>query len=149
LTHGYFLVLGCSQAKATDWKLYCVSDEALYFYEANSVTMSKGILRVSEKSVVRQIRQYDSPHARKETTELVNKSLGELDDEQRKKTVDVLALQVTGRLYEIRCKNKMYRLTIEMKYDREETLIDGVASSKWENTKPRSTIEILYNAVCR
>jgi hypothetical protein len=149
LAHGYLLVLGCSQAKATDWKLYCVSDEALYFYLANRVTMSKGIPRVSEKSVVRQIRQYDSPQARKETTELVNKSPGELDDEQRKKTVDVLALQVTRRLYEIRCKSKMYRLTIEMKYNREEALIDGVASSKRENIKPRSTIEKLHNAVCR
>jgi hypothetical protein len=73
--------------------------------------------------------------ARKERTERENKRPVELGDELRNKTVEALALQETRRLYEIGCDSKKYRLTIEMKYDKENTLIDGVATSKWENIK--------------
>lgn len=144
---GFFtlFILTSSQAQGPDWKLYCTSDNVLYFYDAGSVTKSKGILKVSEKSVVRETKKYNYPQA---LTKIEKEGPSNLNETLRKKTVDGLALQVTRRLYEITCSPKRYRMITGMKYDNEGILIDSVTSIKWQNIEPGSIIEKLYNEVC-
>jgi len=147
---GFFLffVLAFSQAEGPDWRLYFKSDDALYSYDAGSITESNGILKVSERSVFRQIKLYNYPQALKKIMEINKESSGKMSDELRKKMVDDLALQATRRLYEIRCSAKSYRLITGMKYDNEGILIDGIISLEWRRIKPDSIIEKLYNEVC-
>jgi len=141
-----FSILTFSRAQGPAWKLYCTSDDVLYLYDARSITQSKGILRVSEKSVARKTKEYSYPRA---LTKIEKEDSGKMDDELRKKLVDELALQVTRRLYEIRCSPKRYRMITGMKYDNEGILIDSATSIKWQSIEPGSIIEKLYNEVCR
>ena len=134
------------QAEGPDWKLYCASDDVFYLYDARSITKSKGILKVSEKSVVREKKQYNYPET---LMKIEKEGSGKMSDELRKKTIDGLALQVTRRLYEIRCSSKMYRIITGMKYDIEGILIDSATSLKWQSIEPGSIIERLYSEVCR
>ena len=143
-----FFVLAFSRAEGPDWRLYFKSDDALYSYDARSITESNGILKVSERSVFRQIKLYNYPQALKKIMEINKESSGKMSDELRKKMVDDLALQATRRLYEIRCSAKSYRLITGMKYDNEGILIDGIISLEWRRIKPDSIIEKLYNEVC-
>jgi hypothetical protein len=143
-----FFVLAFSQAEGPDWRLYWTSDDALYFYDGRSLTKSNGILKVSEKSVVRQRKKYNFPQALAKIMEIRREGSGEMSDELRKKTIDALALQVTRRLYEIRCSPKRYRMITGMKYDNEGILIDGIISLEWSSINPGSIIEKLYNEVC-
>ena len=138
-------ILTSSQAEGPDWKLYCTSDDVLYLYDARSITKSKDILKISEKSVVRGTKQYNYPQA---LTKIEKEGSGKMSDELRKKTIDRLALQVTRRLYEIRCSPKRYRMITGMKYDNEGILIDSATSLKWQSIEPGSIIERLYNEVC-
>ena len=133
------------QAEGPNWKLYCTSDDVLYLYDARSMTKSKGILKVSEKSVARETKQYNYPQA---LIKIEKEGSGKMNDELRKRTIDGLALQVTRRLYEIRCSLKTYRMITGMKYDNEGILIDSVTSLKWQSIEPGSIIERLYNEVC-
>ena len=144
---GFFIlfILTSSQAQGPNWKLYCTSDDVLYLYDARSITKSKGILKVSEKSVVRETKKYNYPQA---VTKIEEEGTDKMSDELRKKTVDGLALQVTKRLYEIGCSPKRYRMITGMKYDNEGILIDSVISLKWHSIEPGSIIERLYNEVC-
>jgi surface-adhesin protein E len=140
-------ILTSSQAQGPDWKLYYRSDDILYLYDARSITKSKGILKVSEKSVFRRTKQYNYPQA---LTKIEKEGADKMSDELRKKTIDGLALQVTRCLYEIRCSPKRYRMITGMKYDNEGILIDSVIISlEWHNIEPGSIIERLYNEVCR
>jgi len=141
-------IFGHIQAAATDWKLYHVSEEEFYFYDTQSITKRKGVVKVSEKSVVREIRPCNLTEALKKVTEIETKSPGEMSSESRKKAIDNLALQVTRRLYEMRCSKKRYRIITGMEYDKEGTLLDGIISSKWDSVPPNSIIEELYKAVC-
>jgi len=143
-----FFVLAFSQAEGPDWRLYCTSDDVLYSYDARSVTESNGILKVSERSVVRQRKLYNYPQALMKIMEINKEGSGEMSDALRKKTIDALALQATRRLYEIRCSSKRYRLITGMKYDNEGILIDGIISLEWRRINPGSIIEKLYNEVC-
>jgi hypothetical protein len=143
-----FFVLAFSQAEGPDWRLYWTSDDVLYLYDARSITKSKDILKVSEKSVGRQKKQYNFPQALTKIMEINKEGSGEMSDEIRKKTIDALALQVTRRLYEIRCSPKRYRMITGMKYDNEGILIDGIISLEWGTINPGSIIEKLYNEVC-
>jgi len=59
-----------------------------------------------------------------------------------------LALQVTRRLYEIRCSPQRYRIITGMKYDNEGILIDSVTSIEWQSIEPGSIIERLHHEVC-
>jgi hypothetical protein len=138
-------ILTSSRAEGPNWKLYCTSDDVIYLYDTRSITKSKGILKVSEKSVVRGIKQYNYPQA---LTKIEKEDSGKMSDELRKKTVDGLALQVTRRLYEIRCSPQRYRMITGMKYDNEGILIDSVTSLKWQSIEPGSIIERLHNEVC-
>jgi hypothetical protein len=144
---GFFIVfiLISSQAEGPNWKLYCTSEDVIYLYDARSITKSKGILRVSEKSVVREVKQYNYPQA---LTKIEEEGTDKMSDDLRKKTVDRLALQVTRRLYEIRCSPQRYRMITGMKYDNEGILIDSVTSLKWQSIEPGSIIERLHNEVC-
>jgi hypothetical protein len=144
---GFFIlfILTSSQAEGPAWKLYCISDNVLYLYDARSITKSKGILKVSEKSVVRETKQYNYPQA---LAKIEKEGPGKMSDELRKKTVDGLALQVTRRLYEIRCSPQRYRMITGMKYDNEGILIDSATSLKWQSIESGSIIERLYNEVC-
>ena len=143
-----FFVLAPSQAEGPDWRLYFTSDDALYSYDAKSITKSNGILRVSERSVVRQRKPYNYPQALEKIMEMNKQGSGEMSDELRKKAIDDLALQATRRLYEIRCSVKRYRLITGMKYDNEGILIDGIISLEWARINHGSIIEKLYNEVC-
>ncbi len=140
-----FFILTSSQAHGPDWKLYCASDDVLHLYDARSITKSKGILRVSEKSVVRKTRQYNYPQA---LTKIEKEGSDKMNDELRKKTIDGLALQVTRRLYEINCSPQRYRMITGMKYDNEGILIDSVVSIEWQSIERGSIIERLYHKVC-
>ena len=115
---------------------------------AKSVTKSKDILKVSERSVVREIKQYNYPQALTKIMEMEKEGSGKMSDELRKKTVDALDLQATRRLYEMRCSSKRYQVITGMKYDNEGILIDSIISLKWESIKPGSIVEKLYNEVC-
>ncbi len=141
-----FFILASAQGQGPDWRLYCTTDDVLYLYDARSITKSKNILKVSEKSVVRKTKQYNYPQA---LTKIEKEGTDKMSDESRKKVVDGLALQVTRRLYEIRCSQKRYRMITGMKYDNEGILIDSVLSLEWRNIEPGSIIEKLYNEVCR
>ena len=141
-------ILASSQAEGPEWRLYCTPDDVFYFYDAGRITKSNGILKVSEKSVVREIKQYNYPQALTKIMEIEKKGSGAMGDELRQKAVDALALQVTRRLYEIRCSPKSYRMITGMKYDKEGILIDGIISLKWDRINPGSIIEKLYNEVC-
>jgi len=141
-----FSILASSQAQGPAWKLYYTSDDVLYLYDARSITKSKGIVRVSEKSVARKTKQYNYPQA---LTKIEKEGSDKMDDEFRKKAVDGLALQVTRRLYEITCSPKRYRMITGMKYDNEGILIDSVTSIQWQSIEPGSIIEKLYHEVCR
>jgi len=143
-----FFVSAFSQAEGPDWRLYFKSDNALYSYDARSITESNGILKVSERSVVRQRKLYNYPQALKRIMEINKEGSGKMSDESRKKMIDDLALQATRRLYEIRCSAKSYRLITGMKYDNEGILIDGSISLEWRRIKPGSIIEKLYHEVC-
>jgi hypothetical protein len=138
-------ILTSSRAEGPNWKLYCTSEDVIYLYDARSITKSKGILRVSEKSVVREVKQYNYPQA---LTKIEEEGTDKMSDDLRKKTVDRLALQVTRRLYEIRCSPQRYRMITGMKYDNEGILIDSVTSLKWQSIEPGSIIERLHNEVC-
>jgi hypothetical protein len=138
-------ILTFLQAEGPNWKLYCTSDDVLYLYDARSMTKSKGILKVSEKSVAREKKQYNYPQA---LIKIEKEGSGKMNDELRKRTIDGLALQVTRRLYEISCSLKTYRMITGMKYDNEGILIDSVTSLKWQSIEPGSIIERLYNEVC-
>ena len=139
------IILTSPQAQGPNWKLYCTSDDVIYLYDTRSITKSKGILKVSEKSVVRGIKQYNYPQA---LTKIEKEDSGKMSDELRKKTVDGLALQVTRRLYEIRCSPQRYRMITGMKYDNEGILIDSVTSIEWQSIEPGSIIERLHHEVC-
>jgi hypothetical protein len=141
-----FFVLTSPEALGPDWKLYCLSDDVLYLYDARSITKFKGILKVSEKSVVRKTKQYNYPQA---LLKIEKEGSGKMDDELLKKAVDDLALQVTRRLYEIKCSPKRYRMITGMKYDNEGILIDSATFLNWQKIKPGSVIEKLCNEVCR
>lgn len=141
-------IFSYTKAKGEDWKVYYVSDSDFYFYDVDSITKFKEAVKVSEKSVARQIKPYNLTEALKKIVEIENKSLKEMNDESRKKTIETLAAQETIRLYEINCSREMYRIITGMEYDKEETLIDSVISSKWDYVKPDSIIEKLYKAVC-
>ena len=143
-----FFIFGLAQAAATDWKLYHASEEEFYFYDSQSITKRKGVVKVSEKSVVREIKPCNLTEALKKVVEIEKKSPGEMSAESHKKAVDGLALQVTRRLYEMRCSKKTYRIITGMEYDKEGTLLDGIISSKWDSVPPNSIIEELYKAVC-
>ena len=134
-----------SRAQGPNWKLYCTSDDILYLYDTRSITQSKGILKISEKSVVRKTKPYNYPQA---LAKIEKESSGNIDDELRKKAVDGLALQVTRRLYEIRCSSKRYRMITGMKYDNEGILIDSATSLNWQGIEPGSIIERLHHEVC-
>ncbi len=149
LSFWILLIFGHTQAAATDWKLYHVSKEEFYFYDAQSITRHRGVVKVSEKSVVREIKPCNLTEALKVVVEIEKKSPGEMSSESHKKAVDNLALQVTRRLYEMRCSKKMYRIITGMEYDKEGTLIDGIISSKWDSVVPDSIIEKLYKVVCQ
>ena len=43
-----------TQAEGKNWKLYHVSNEEFYFYDVESISGHKGVVKVSEKSVLRQ-----------------------------------------------------------------------------------------------
>ncbi len=139
-------LLTSSQALGPDWKLYCTSDDVLYLYDARSITKSKGILKVSEKSVVRKTKEYNYPQA---LQKIKKEGSDKMNGELRRKMIDGLALQVTRRLYEISCSSKRYRMITGMKYDNEGILIDSVTSLDWHNIEPGSIIERLYHEVCR
>ena len=141
-------VCGCAQAEGKSWKLYHVSNEEFHFYDVKSITRHKGVVKVSEKSVLRQTKPCNLTEALKEVVELEKKSSGEMSGELRKKTVNNLALQETRRLYEMRCSKRMYRMITGMEYDKEGTLIDGIISSIWEGIKPDSIIEKLFETIC-
>lgn len=145
---GFFIlfILTSPQAEGPNWKLYCTSDDILYLYDARSITKSKGILKVSEKSVARETKRYNYPQA---LIKIEKEGSGKMNDELRKRTIDGLALQVTRRLYEIGCSLKTYRMITGMKYDNEGILIDSVTSLKWQSIEPGSIIERLYNEVCQ
>jgi len=145
---GFFIlfILTFPQAEGPNWKLYCTSDDILYLYDARSITKSKGILKVSEKSVARETKRYNYPQA---LIKIEKEGSGKMNDELRKRTIDGLALQVTRRLYEIGCSLKTYRMITGMKYDNEGILIDSVTSLKWQSIEPGSIIERLYNEVCQ
>ena len=142
------LVFGSTQAEGGDWKIYCISDYVFYFYDAESITRSKNVVKVSEKSVVRQIKQCNLTEALREIVEIEKTGPGEMSEESRKRALDGLALQETRRLYEISCQEKRYRIITGMEYDREGTLIDGIFSTKWDSVKPGSIIEKLHQAIC-
>ena len=129
--------------------MYYASDSDFYFYDIQSVTKFKEVVKVSEKSVARQIKEYNLTEALKEIREIEKRSHKEMSDESRKKTIDALAAQEIKRLYELNCSRKMYRMITGMEYDKDGTLIDSVMSSKWCYIKPDSTVEKLYDAVCR
>jgi hypothetical protein len=135
-------------AEGKNWKLYHISEKEFYFYDAESVMKTKNVLKVSEKSVVREIKPCNLAEALKEIVELDKGSPLEMTDESRKKAIATRTLQETRRLYEIRCSKKMYRIATGMEYDKEETLIDGILSSSWDSLNPDSIIEKLYKAVC-
>jgi hypothetical protein len=141
-------VLGCAQSEGKNWKLYHVSDEAFSFFDADSIATSSKVVKVSEKTVIRQIKLCNLTEALKEIVELENTDPTEMTDESRKKAVGTRALQETRRLYEVQCSKKMYRIITGMEYDKEGTLIDGILSSKWDRIRPDSIIEKLYRAVC-
>ncbi len=138
-----------TKAQGEDWKIYYASDSDFYFYDVESITKFKEVVKVSEKSVTRQIKQYNLAEALKEIVEIENKSHKEMNDELRKKTIDALAVQEIKRLYELNCSRKMYHMITGMEYDKDGTLIDSVISSKWDTIKPDSIIEKLYHAGCR
>jgi hypothetical protein len=149
LSFWILFVFSDSPAEGKNWKLYHISEEEFYFYDAQSVTKTKNVLKVSEKSVARAIKPCNLPEALKVVGELDNRRPLEMTDELRKKAIATRALQETRRLYEIICSKKIYRIVTRMEYDKEETLIDGVLSSRWDSLKPDSIIEKLYKAVCR
>ncbi len=138
----------CSRAEGGDWTLYHQTDEAFYFYDVESITKFPTTLKISEKSVVRQTKPCTLAKAVREVSETRNRSPREMTDESCKKAVAALCLQETRRLYEIQCQAKMYRIITGMEYDKEETLIEGILSSKWGRIKPNSSVERLYKAVC-
>jgi hypothetical protein len=138
-----------TKARGEDWKVYYASDSDFYFYDVQSITKFKEVVKVSEKSVARQIKGYNLTEALKEIGEIEKKSHKEMSDESRKKTIDALAVQEIKSLYEINCPRKMYRMITGMEYDKDGTLMDSVISSKWDTVKPDSIIEKLYHAVCR
>lgn len=143
-------LLNYINAAAANWKLYCASDENLYYYDAGSITNFKGVsIKVSEKSVAREIKQHSLAQALTEIAGIEKKSGSEISGELRKERINTMALQEIRRLYEIRCPAKMYRIITGMEYDKEETLIDGITCSKWEYVHPHSITEKLYEAVCR
>ena len=148
LSFWVLIVFGHTRAAATDWKLYHTSGEEFYFYDAQSMTKRKGVVKVSEKSVVRETKPCNLTEALKQVVEIEKKSPGEMSAESHKKMVNNLALQVTRRLYEMRCSKKRYRIITGMEYDKEGTLIDGIISSEWGSIQPDSVIEELYKAVC-
>jgi hypothetical protein len=137
-----------TQAEGKNWKIYHISEKEFYFYDAESVTNTKNVVKVSEKSVVREIKPCNLTEALKEIVELDNRSPLEMTDESRKKAIAARTLQETRRLYEIRCSKKMYRIVTGMEYDKEETLIDGILSSRWDSLDPDSIIGKLFKAVC-
>ncbi len=141
-------IFSYTKAKGEDWKVYYVSDSDFYFYDVDSITKFKEAVKVSEKSVARQVKQYNLTEALKEIVEIENKSHRETGDELREKAIDTLAAQEIRRLYEINCSRKMYCIITGMKYDKEGTLINSVISSKWDYVKPDSIVEKLYKAVC-
>ncbi len=138
-------ILTSSQAEGPDWKLYSTVDDVLYLYDTRSITKSKDIIRVSEKSVVRKKKPYNYPQA---LMKIEQEGSGKMNDELRRQMVDGLALQVTRRLYEIRCSPKRYRVITGMKYDHEGILIDSATSLNWHSIEPGSIIERLSNEVC-
>lgn len=144
-----FFGLGWSRVEGCEWKLYHLSHAAFYFFDLGSVTQSATALKVSEKSVLRQTKPCNLAEAVKEISELEKKNSRGMPDEARRKAIAARAVQETRRLYEIQCQAKMARVITGMEYDKEETLIDAVPSSKWETIKPNSIIEKLYEAVCR
>ncbi len=141
------LMLDCSRAEGGGWRLYHQSDEEFYFYDIKGITKSATGVKVSEKSVLRQTKPCNLGEAIRESSVSGSKN-SEMTDELHKKAVAVLALQETRRLYEIRCQEKMYRIITGMEYDKEETLIDGILSSKWDRITPDSVVEKLHKAVC-
>ncbi len=138
-----------AKARGEDWKVYYTSDSDFYFYDIDSITKFKEVVKVSEKSVARRIREYNLLEALKEIREIEKRSHREMSDESRKKTIDALAAQEIKRQYELNCPRKMYRMVTGMEFDKDGTLIDSVISTKWDTVKPDSIIEKLYHAVCR
>jgi hypothetical protein len=142
-------ILNATNAAGENWKLYYVSDNDLYFYDVDSITKFKEVAKVSEKSVSRQIKQYNLIEALREIVKIEKKSGSEMSDELHKKVIDDMAVQETKSLCEMRCSQRMYRIITGMEYDKEGTLIDAVISSKWDRVKPDSIFEKLYDAICR
>jgi hypothetical protein len=125
---GFFSIFlfGITEAWGEDWKLYGENESGVFYYDAGSITRpTKDIVRVWAKMV----------HS-KESIKQAGKGLENL--------------VYSKRLWEINCIDKTIRRISKVAYSKDDKiLISDNKEEKFQNIKPKSLEQDLYEKVCK
>ncbi len=124
------IILGNSEVRRADWKLYSETDFFISYYDKESINRaSKNIVRVWVKEV----------NTEKGIADMV-KRFGE----EFKKCDHI------KKLYEVDCPEKGIRVISSAAYSKEgEVMISDDSPGKWISILPKSEGEALYKNVCK
>lgn len=125
-----FLVLGYAEVWGADWKLYGSNDEAIFFYDAESITHpSKNIVRVREKMV--------------ETEKRVIEKVKEFGEKYR-------TLDYAISLNEYDCKEKKRAILQVVSYSKTGSIYSNYSyTPEWDFIDPDTVVNILLKTLCK
>jgi len=121
-----FVILGYGEVWGEDWKRYGMDESGVFYYDAESIHRpAKNTVRVWAKMV----------HS-KESIKQAGKGLENL--------------VYSKRLWEINCTDKKIRRLSKIAYSRDEKiLISDNKEGEFQNIKPKSLDQDLYEKVCK
>jgi hypothetical protein len=150
------------EAWGVDWCHYGTSDMGQFYYDKDSLTyLPENVVRVWER-VIKDEDLKKAFEEKKEATQkfiegkvsgkkALSKEQTELLYEQwQKEFVRDLVISEKRMLIEVKCGEKMFRLTSGVEYDDKGNAKKGFAASQveWLPVGPEEPIEGLYNLVC-
>ena len=156
------LVSGDVEVWGVDWCHYGTSDMEQFYYDKDSLTyLPDGVVRVWER-VIKDEDLKKAFEEKKEATQkfiegkvsgkkaLSKEQTAMLYEQWQKEFLRDLVISEKRMLIELKCGEKMFRLTSGVEYDEKGNAKKGFSASQpeWLPVGPEAPIEGLYNLVC-